>query len=159
MSLFRNPRSQFWYYAFRRADGRRTTVSTNETDRDKARIAGENIVAEDQRKWLKKLISADIRRRNPNSVKCERAKVLQKKYGLSPEKFDELLAAQNNRCAVCCKAFNSKRIPHVDHCHRTSMVRGILCINCNTAEGMLGSLKTAKNLVKYMEKTELFYKS
>lgn len=27
---------------------------------------------------------------------------------------------------------------HVDHCHKTKRIRGVLCGNCNTAIGKLG---------------------
>jgi hypothetical protein len=41
--------------------------------------------------------------------------------------FDELLAAQGDRCAICGAADPR----HLDHDQRTGWVRGILCFNCN----------------------------
>lgn len=82
------------------------------------------------------------------------------KYGLSPKQFEVILELQKHKCAVCGIAFDTKvriRHPHIDHCHATGIVRGILCGRCNIAEGLLGSLKNAKRLVAYMEKNELFY--
>jgi hypothetical protein len=40
--------------------------------------------------------------------------------------FDELLAAQGGRCAICDAADPE----HLDHDRRTGWVRGILCFNC-----------------------------
>ena len=39
-----------------------------------------------------------------------------------------------------------------DHCHVTGRYRGTLCNQCNSADGMLGGLEGAKNLVKYLTK-------
>ena len=57
-----------------------------------------------------------------------------RKYGLTIEQYEQMLAQQNGRCATC------KEIPErmcVDHCHRTGAVRGLLCSGCNTALGFL----------------------
>ena len=65
---------------------------------------------------------------------------LKKKYGITPEQFDELLKKQSARCAICGKS-GSGRIGGgrllVDHCHKTGAVRGLLCHQCNSAIGML----------------------
>ena len=60
-----------------------------------------------------------------------------KKYGLSPDKYDEILKSQGGHCAACPEVINAGKRLYVDHDHETGMVRGLLCNNCNTAIGML----------------------
>jgi len=59
-----------------------------------------------------------------------------KRYGITVAEYDALLQKQGGVCAICRK--HSKRRLCVDHCHRTGMVRGLLCVSCNLG---LGSLK------------------
>jgi hypothetical protein len=56
-------------------------------------------------------------------------------YGLSKEDFFKMLQAQDNKCAICKMGINESC--HVDHCHDTNIVRGLLCGGCNTGIGML----------------------
>jgi Recombination endonuclease VII len=56
-------------------------------------------------------------------------------YGISPEEFESLKIAQNNRCGICNKVMS---IVCVDHDHTTKKVRGLLCSRCNRAIGLLG---------------------
>lgn len=60
----------------------------------------------------------------------------QKKYGITQEQFDSLLAAQENKCAICVSELEATKGTHVDHDHETGKVRGILCQNCNRGLGM-----------------------
>lgn len=62
---------------------------------------------------------------------------LKKKYGLTQERFDEMLRAQSGKCAIGGEPFSKSLTPVVDHCHATGKVRGLLCKNCNTGIGML----------------------
>ncbi len=39
-----------------------------------------------------------------------------------------------NACNFCDKIFKSSQDRQLDHCHDTGMVRGILCICCNTRD-------------------------
>jgi hypothetical protein len=85
---------------------------------------------------------------------------LKTKFGLSEKQFDSLMKAQHNACAVCRLTFDltvKVLSPHVDHCHNAGHVRGLLCGNCNSAEGLLGSIDNVKSLLKYMQKNALFY--
>jgi len=59
---------------------------------------------------------------------------LKRKYGLTLEGFDELLAAQDGGCAICGR----RDADNVDHDHVTGRVRGILCWDCNIALGKFG---------------------
>lgn len=63
-----------------------------------------------------------------------RVSCLKFKYGITPEDYQEMLAAQGGVCAVC-GAGPGVRALAVDHCHTTGRVRGILCPNCNTGLG------------------------
>lgn len=67
-----------------------------------------------------------------------------KAYGLSPERFDEILAAQGNACGMCREPFREGRRIHIDHDHACceskkrccgKCVRGLLCITCNITLG------------------------
>lgn len=105
-------------------------------------------------------------KRNPDKVREARARYRNKnrsklrgytlrKYGLTHESFDALLAQQQHKCAACgdsLKELTQKKI-HIDHCHDTDMVRGILCLNCNTALGLMqDSLERVKMLAVYIAK-------
>ena len=58
-------------------------------------------------------------------------------YGLSEERYAELLTAQDGRCAICqTDEWGGKHgVPHVDHDHATDEVRGLLCDACNNGLG------------------------
>lgn len=69
--------------------------------------------------------------------RLNRASCLRKNFGISLEDFDAIILAQGGVCAVCRQPFRHKRHPHVDHCHTTGKIRGVLCSQCNTGIGML----------------------
>lgn len=57
-------------------------------------------------------------------------------YGITAEQRDALLAEQGGTCK-CCKVPNpGGRGWHVDHCHQTGVVRGVLCHKCNLGIGL-----------------------
>ena len=47
-----------------------------------------------------------------------------------PDAFEKLLAIQEGRCAICGISLEDRQI-HVDHDHKTGLVRGLLCWQCN----------------------------
>ncbi len=66
---------------------------------------------------------------------------LQYKYGIGMAEYEVMHAAQGGRCAICAadKTNGKGRIPslfHVDHCHATKKVRGLLCNSCNRMIGL-----------------------
>ncbi|MFG2798996.1 endonuclease VII domain-containing protein [Streptomyces pseudovenezuelae] len=63
-----------------------------------------------------------------------RASYFMRKYGITEARRDEMVASQMGLCVICLKA----PAVHVDHCHKTGRVRGVLCFNCNSGLGLLG---------------------
>jgi copper chaperone CopZ len=63
-------------------------------------------------------------------------------YNISFNEYEEMLKKQNGVCAICHKN-NSKndyrtnecQRMHIDHCHKTGNVRGLLCNKCNQGIG------------------------
>lgn len=74
-----------------------------------------------------------------------REHMLKKMYGLTSEKYEEMLRAQGGVCAICkrpetrtytVKGVTKIRPLCVDHCHNSRKVRELLCSHCNTALGL-----------------------
>ncbi len=79
------------------------------------------------------------RRRRGHCKICHSDYFRERTYGVNRAAYDEMLEAQNGACAICgTKEPGSKRKHfHVDHCHRTNKIRGLLCGNCNLGMGNL----------------------
>ena len=64
-----------------------------------------------------------------------------KDHGITRKQFDLMFSAQNGGCAICSRPTSCKTGDafhgglHIDHDHKTGVVRGLLCGNCNTALG------------------------
>ena len=56
-------------------------------------------------------------------------------YGLTKSGFGSLLKMQGGVCAICFGAGKAGQRLHIDHCHETNEVRGLLCGNCNQGLG------------------------
>lgn len=83
------------------------------------------------------------RNMTPDRKKASTERQRQRLYGLDPATFGRILARQNNACAVCQRPFGVEggaRSQHVDHCHDTGAVRGLLCAACNSIEGKFRAL-------------------
>jgi len=65
---------------------------------------------------------------------------LRREYGIDASEYKEILEKQNNGCAICGKPSIEaySKVLHVDHCHTTRKVRGLLCDCCNH---LLGNAK------------------
>lgn len=74
---------------------------------------------------------------------------LKRTYGLTLEDMKELLELQNNRCVTCLTEFVTT--PHVDHCHTTGRIRGLLCGCCNRSLGLLKeNPETLRRMMDYI---------
>lgn len=77
------------------------------------------------------------------------------RYGITVEDYDRMLVVQGGKCALCFAEpvdEPGKRL-HVDHCHDTGKVRGLLCVACNTGMGKLrDNVEVLKRAIEYLEK-------
>ena len=82
------------------------------------------------------------------------------KYKVEFEEIIDLYDNQNGRCAICDKHFDISLISkrnglHIDHCHKTGRVRGLLCSNCNTSIGKFNdNIEVLQNAIQYLMKHE-----
>lgn len=80
-----------------------------------------------------------------------------KQYGLSHLALDAMLIAQSYACKICDVEFehgagnSSPRQMHVDHCHSTGAVRGLLCRDCNLGLGRFkDSPRSLARAIRYL---------
>ena len=89
-----------------------------------------------------------LRSEHPEIVK---AREIKSRYGLTKVEFNYLLSKQGGVCAVCKKPNWNGRGPMVDHDHKSGKVRGLLCVKCNVAIGMVDDdAKIARDLANYL---------
>jgi hypothetical protein len=75
---------------------------------------------------------------------------LKRLYGISLEEVNRLMEKQGKSCAICKLPFNGGT-GHVDHCHTTDRVRGLLCNNCNNGLGrFMDNPEYLKNAITYL---------
>ena len=86
---------------------------------------------------------------------------LKRVYGITYQKYLEMLAAQGGVCGACkgdetfsVNERTRKRMLAVDHCHKTGKIRGLLCGKCNRG---MGSFKEDPELLRaaadYLERS------
>lgn len=82
---------------------------------------------------------------------------LKRLYGISLDHFIFLREKQSNRCAICDSTGNDnertlKTSLVVDHCHKTGLVRALLCHQCNQALGLLReSQRIMESAINYIK--------
>lgn len=79
---------------------------------------------------------------------------MRRAHGIGQAEFDAILAGQGGVCAICGGGPNGpgNRL-HIDHCHNSNKVRGLLCAKCNTAVGLLDDdPQRADQLARYLRK-------
>jgi hypothetical protein len=85
------------------------------------------------------------RRQRPENKRKERAGHLRRKYGMTVEDYDALLASQGGVCAICRRPPRDDISLHVDHDHTSGTRRGLLCFRCNNS---LGDLEDDPDLLR-----------
>ena len=84
-------------------------------------------------------------------IKFRRARfeyyTLNRAHGIDRKTYDEMLIER----VGCCDHCRNQADLHLDHCHETNRLRGMLCLKCNTALGQLGDTEEAiERLLAYV---------
>lgn len=88
---------------------------------------------------------------NPEKVAARNRRQQLKEYGLTPESFAAMSAAQSGRCAICDTDELRGQSLHVDHDHATGRVRALLCGPCNVGLGCArDSVTLLERMVSYL---------
>ena len=68
------------------------------------------------------------------------------RYGIEHGTYAEMLTAQKGQCAICGTTDTGRLSRfHIDNCHETKKVRGLLCNGCNVG---LGQFKHSVEILK-----------
>ena len=84
------------------------------------------------------------------------------KYGITSSDYSRMRESQGNCCAICHRdesdvprsnyRGSAEHALHVDHCHITGSVRGLLCFNCNALLGKArDSIDILRAAIGYLE--------
>lgn len=92
---------------------------------------------------------------NKKDIARDRAKDarLRREYNITLQEYRWILKFQNDACAICKRPANTMKMQlSVDHCHKTGLIRGLLCMGCNRALGKFqDSLIKLRAAVAYLE--------
>ena len=91
---------------------------------------------------------------NIEKIKCQdKQRWLRKKYNMDETDFLRIKKQQNGKCAICFSELKNGFLVHIDHDHKTGIVRGVLCRWCNTGLGHFrDSEENLKSALKYLKK-------
>ena len=117
---------------------------------DRSMSTGYSSVCAECRRLKRKKVSTDATRREY---------ILQYKYGVTQEWFEDMLHEQGYKCAICSARFSGMEYGHesicVDHNHETGKARGLLCRSCNIGLGKFrDSVSSLDNAILYLEQHE-----
>lgn len=75
----------------------------------------------------------NYKRTSPENKKATSRKTkLLKRYGITVDQWNRMLESQNFVCKICGEGPKKENsFLHVDHCHGSNRVRGLLCFSCN----------------------------
>jgi hypothetical protein len=96
-----------------------------------------------------------IRRQRPEVKKANRAGHLKRKYGITIEQYEAMLALQGGGCAICGRKSRAGISLHIDHDHETGQIRGLLCFPCNNLLGDIeDDLERLREAASYLERAQ-----
>ena len=104
------------------------------------------------REYARNWIRGDRRKHRERNLKYA--------WGLNEEEFAALAEKQGGKCAGCDRDLSDGKSTHIDHCHESGRIRGILCRNCNLALGLVHDEPgTLLRLAHYLQAAQVPFRS
>jgi hypothetical protein len=88
--------------------------------------------------------------KRPEEKKKRAEKDLAKRYGITSEQLQRMIASVGGVCEICQKPPSRSRL-FVDHCHSSQRVRGLLCSPCNLGlGGFKDDVENLRRAIQYL---------
>lgn len=121
-----------------------------------------DLYKEQRKRWYEKnkerlrVYAKEHRDRNKDMYQVfSRRTLLKQCYGITEDQYQSLLESQGNRCKICKGELVDRKLTHLDHCHATNKIRGILCRGCNHGLGHFRDNPVfLKSAIKYLLESE-----
>lgn len=117
-----------------------------------------------QKQWYKEnknnVIEKSKTRHKNLAFSKRKSYTIKHKYNITIEEFEEKLKFCDYKCFICDKIHSLKDPLHIDHCHKSKEVRGLLCKKCNFGLGNFDdNIDKLKKSIIYLEKWKNIQKS
>ena len=100
------------------------------------------------------------RKRTTAGAQRQDERRVEREFGLSPDGYNEMNAAQDGLCAICSEPCKTYKRLSVDHNHLTGVIRDLVCRRCNLILGHASDdpellIKAAKYLKKHTRRVRM----
>ena len=92
-------------------------------------------------------------RQHPRRKRKQKIAQIKRDYKLGTSEYLKLYKSQKGLCAICGDKDRAKgKYLAIDHDHKSGIVRGLLCSNCNCALGLMGeNVQTLTCAINYLK--------
>lgn len=75
-----------------------------------------------------------------------------REYRMTMVEYEAMLTSQGGVCKICGNPTVEGKRLHVDHCHKSGKIRGLLCHHCNLMLGQaMDNARTLRSAALYLE--------
>lgn len=162
MSKYNAEKSHAWYMKnrdrllpIRRAYNKKRGASAEGKEKERIRNASpERVLYRKQYKKTEAGKEAHAKYMSKDTTKSRlKRNRIKTRYGITEERYRELVAEQGGTCAICKEPSGQL---HIDHDHVTGRVRGLLCGTCNRGLGMFkDDADNLRSAITYLSEHEV----
>ncbi len=89
---------------------------------------------------------------NPKYQRRSSIRTFARKLWIEPDSLLEYVESHNGKCDICDRSESEVGTLHIDHCHNSGHVRGLLCSACNLSLGKFeDDIDRLQQAIKYLK--------